>query len=55
MNKTELLLAMAEDYVKLNEQIGKMVVTELEASFQFANNPKNAVLIGFMTNAPVTS
>ena len=40
MKKTELLSAMAESYAKLNEQIGKMTEAELEAPFQFANDPK---------------
>ena len=40
MNKTELLFTMAESYVKLNEQIGKMTAAELDAPFQFANDPK---------------
>lgn len=40
MNKIELLSTMAESYVKLKEQIGKMTATELDAPFQFANDPK---------------
>ena len=40
MNKIELLSTMAESYVKLNEQIGKMTAGELDAPFQFANDPK---------------
>ena len=40
MNKTELMSAMAESYAKLNEQIGKMTDDELNATFQFANDPK---------------
>ena len=40
MNKTELISAMAESYAKLNEQIGKMTDDELDAAFQFANDPK---------------
>ena len=39
-NKTELLSAMADSYAKLNEQTGKMTAEQLEAPFQFANDPK---------------
>ena len=40
MSKTELISTMAESYTKLNEQIGKMTAAELDAPFQFANDPK---------------
>ena len=40
MNKNELLSAMSDSYAKLNEQIGKMTDDELNAPFQFANDPK---------------
>lgn len=40
MNKNELLNAIVESYSKLNEQIGKMTDDELNAPFQFANDPK---------------
>ena len=38
--KQELLLAMADGYAKLTEQIGKMTTAQLEAPFQFASDPK---------------
>ncbi len=38
--KQELLAAMADSYTKLNEQIGKMNSSEIEAPFQFASDPK---------------
>ena len=38
--KQELLTAMADGYAKLNEQISKMTVVELETPFQFASDPK---------------
>ena len=40
MDKNELLAAMSDSYAKLNEQIGKMTDDELNATFQFANDPK---------------
>ena len=55
MDKNELLAAMSDSYAKLNEQIGKMTDDELNATFQFANDPKNAVHDGFTTNAPAIS
>lgn len=39
-NKPELLVAMADGYAKLNEQIDKMTAQQLAATFQFANDPK---------------
>ena len=40
MDKNELLAAMSDSYAKLSEQIGKMTDDELNATFQFANDPK---------------
>ena len=38
--KEELIVAMADSYIKLNEQISKMTSEELNAQFQFASDPK---------------
>ncbi len=38
--KQELLTTMADGYAKLNEQISKMTVVELETPFQFSSDPK---------------
>ena len=38
--KEELIVAMADNYIKLNEQISKMTSEELNAQFQFASDPK---------------
>ena len=38
--KQELLTAMSDSYTKLKEQVGKMTTEELNAPFQFANDPK---------------
>ena len=55
MDKNELLAAMSDSYAKLSEQIGKMTDDELNATFQFANDQKNAVHGGFTTSVPATS